>query len=83
MTTQSLQAEDRVLSRFKGELAALYGSNLDRVVLFGSRARGDHVPSSDYDIAVFLKKCPTAGPRLTGSRHSNCPISNGRTSFWT
>ena len=29
---------------------------LDRVVLFGSRARGDARPDSDYDVAVFLKE---------------------------
>ena len=32
----------------------IYGDRLNRVVLFGSRARGDHYPDSDYDIAVFL-----------------------------
>lgn len=26
---------------------------IDKVVLFGSRARGDHSPVSDYDIAIF------------------------------
>jgi uncharacterized protein len=32
----------------------LYGDRLERVVLFGSRARGDAHPGSDYDVAVFL-----------------------------
>lgn len=27
--------------------------NINKVVLFGSRARGDQTPNSDYDIAVF------------------------------
>lgn len=27
--------------------------NIKKVVLFGSRARGDHSPLSDYDIAIF------------------------------
>jgi predicted nucleotidyltransferase len=32
----------------------MYGPRLERVVLFGSRARGDAQPDSDYDVAVFL-----------------------------
>ena len=46
---------DPVLTRFRQALTRLYGDRLDRVVLFGSRARGDAHPQSDYDIAVFLK----------------------------
>ena len=33
----------------------LYGDRLERVVLFGSRARGDAHADSDYDVAVFLR----------------------------
>ncbi len=46
---------DPVLLRFRAALDALYGTRLERVVLFGSRARGDAGPDSDYDVAVFLK----------------------------
>lgn len=49
---------DPVLSRFRDELDRIYGDRLDRVVLFGSRARGDAGPDSDYDVAVFLKNMP-------------------------
>ena len=35
----------------RAALDRLYDESLERVVLFGSRARGD----SDYDVAVFLK----------------------------
>jgi predicted nucleotidyltransferase len=49
-------AIDPVLQRFRAALVALYGPVLDRVVLFGSRARGDAGPESDYDLAVFLKQ---------------------------
>jgi uncharacterized protein len=45
---------DPILTRFHVALAELYGDGLDRVVLFGSRARGDAGPDSDYDVAVFL-----------------------------
>jgi predicted nucleotidyltransferase len=48
-------SDDPVLLRFPKALNDLYGSqNIERVVLFGSRARGDALPDSDYDIAVFL-----------------------------
>jgi predicted nucleotidyltransferase len=46
---------DPVLSRFRAALAELYGARIERVVLYGSRVRGDARPDSDYDIAVFLK----------------------------
>lgn len=48
-------ADDPVLARFKTALDAVYGSRLDRVILFGSRARGQSTAESDYDVAVFLK----------------------------
>jgi predicted nucleotidyltransferase len=32
----------------------VYGGRIERVVLYGSRARGDARPDSDYDVAVFL-----------------------------
>jgi predicted nucleotidyltransferase len=49
------KAIDPVLSRFRAALDKTYGERLERAVLFGSRARGDARPDSDYDIAVFLK----------------------------
>jgi uncharacterized protein len=45
---------DPVLARFRAALDAMYGEQIERVVLFGSRARGDARPDSDYDVAVFL-----------------------------
>jgi uncharacterized protein len=43
------------LTRFRKALDEIYGDNIERVVLFGSRARGDALPDSDYDVAVFLR----------------------------
>ena len=48
-------ASDPILKRFRAALDALYGDRIERVVLFGSRARGDTREDSDYDVAVFLK----------------------------
>jgi len=49
---------DPVLLRFRRALGEMYGDRLDRVVLFGSRARGNAHAESDYDVAVFLKDMP-------------------------
>lgn len=49
---------DPVLRRFRAALDQLYGDRIERVVLFGSRARGEMGPYSDYDVAVFLKSLP-------------------------
>ena len=46
---------DPVLTRFRAAVAQMYGERAERVVLFGSRARGDAKPDSDYDIAVFIE----------------------------
>lgn len=48
-------ADDPVLRRLRTGLETMYGDRLARVVLFGSRARGDHRLDSDYDVAVFLR----------------------------
>jgi uncharacterized protein len=46
--------DDPILKRFRDSLDALYGSRIERVILYGSRARGDARDDSDYDVAVFL-----------------------------
>ena len=48
-------ADDPILKRFRAALHEIYGDRIERVVLFGSRARGDARDDSDYDVAVFLK----------------------------
>ena len=44
-----------ILKRFRAALDEMYGGRLERVVLFGSRARGDAQEDLDYDVAVFLR----------------------------
>lgn len=46
----------RAARRFVERIAPLYA--IDRVILFGSRARQTHHPESDADIAVVLKGAP-------------------------
>lgn len=53
MTAETLN--DPVIARFRAALSEVYRERLERVVLFGSRARGDASPDSDYDFAVFLR----------------------------
>lgn len=57
---------DPILARFRAALDEVYGERVERVVLFGSRARGDARPDSDYDVAVFLRNSagfwPETGP---------------------
>jgi uncharacterized protein (UPF0332 family)/predicted nucleotidyltransferase len=48
-------AADPVLRRFRAALDEIYGDRVERIVLFGSRARGQAHAESDYDVAVFLK----------------------------
>jgi predicted nucleotidyltransferase len=51
-------SDDPVLQLFRAALQDIYGSRIERVVLFGSRARGDAREDSDYDVAVFLRDLP-------------------------
>lgn len=58
MATTAL--DDPILKRFHTTVSEIYGDRLERVVLYGSRARGDAQPDSDYDIAVFLHDIDTS-----------------------
>ncbi len=53
--------DDPILSRFRSALNQTYGERIEHVVLFGSHARGDARPDSDYDVAVFLKDLESFG----------------------
>lgn len=56
MTVQSIH--DPVLARFRADLQSMYGNRIARIVMFGSRARGDAAADADYDVALFLNEVP-------------------------
>jgi uncharacterized protein len=62
--TASPGAPDVVLARFREELVAAFGDRIERVILYGSRARGDARPDSDYDVAIFLRDFADRWPEM-------------------
>lgn len=48
--------EKEIIKRFKAEVEKALGDRLDRVVLFGSRARGEAEPDSDFDFLVTVRR---------------------------
>ena len=54
MCMNKIAVLDPVLVRLKSELTGLYGPRLKQILLYGSRARGDHSDDSDYDVLVVL-----------------------------
>jgi uncharacterized protein len=45
----------KILAELRERLTDLYGDRLDRLILYGSQARGDAEPDSDIDVLVVLK----------------------------
>ena len=44
-----------VINQFKTVIHNIYGDRLDKIVMYGSRARGDFKEDSDFDFLVILK----------------------------
>jgi len=47
---------DEALNCFVSNIKKHLGSRLKRIILFGSRARGDENPDSDYDFLIVLDR---------------------------
>jgi len=56
--------DDPVLARFRQAVDDIFGHRIERIVLFGSRARGEAGEDSDYDIAVFLRNFTERWPEV-------------------
>lgn len=46
--------ESQAIAAFRTQMTKRYGNRFKGLVLFGSRARRDHLPESDMDIGVIL-----------------------------
>lgn len=44
----------QILDELRARLEEIYGPRLDRVILYGSHARGEATPDSDIDILIVL-----------------------------
>ncbi len=50
---------DMALNKLVEGILEIYGESVERIVLYGSTARGTNTPESDIDIAVMLRSAPT------------------------
>lgn len=48
--------EKKLIEKFKSNIEALLGKDKVKLILFGSKARGDFDRHSDIDIAIIVKK---------------------------
>jgi len=52
--------QDDALQRFMQQIREQLGNHLKQVILFGSRARGEDVPGSDYDCLIIVDEVTKA-----------------------
>ena len=43
-----------ILKKYVDEVKKIYGSHLQKIILYGSYARGDYTPDSDVDIMILV-----------------------------
>ena len=46
--------QDEILNIFKTKINRALKNRVKKIILFGSRARGDNAPDSDYDVLLVL-----------------------------
>jgi predicted nucleotidyltransferase len=58
-----VRPEEDLAARYRERVLRTFGDRVERIVLYGSRARGDPHDESDWDIAVFLDHEPNDADR--------------------
>jgi len=48
--------EEKIIKQFKKQLLQEYPGQIISIIVYGSKARGDHQPESDIDVLVIVKK---------------------------
>lgn len=66
-----------IILQFKHAAHNIYGEHLDKIVLYGSRARGDFKDDSDFDFLVVIKD-----GNLTSSKDADAKISDFVYDVW-
>lgn len=54
----------QIVGEAKALIEAEYGPRLDRIILYGSQARGDAIDGSDVDLLVVLRGAVSAGAEI-------------------
>lgn len=64
-----------LLQQVRARLEAVYGTRLDRVVLYGSFARGTVTRDSDIDLLVILRDRVISGEDRRAAIHALYPLT--------
>ncbi|MCD6327318.1 nucleotidyltransferase domain-containing protein [bacterium] len=70
MTVQAIK--DPALSAFEAAIRERLGEHLKKIILFGSRARGDNDPESDYDILLVVDEVTPDVKRISLDVSGEC-----------
>ncbi len=73
MKTQS--PTRHILDEYHQKLIAIFGNDLDSIVLYGSQARGDAVDGSDIDVLCIMNKPVDYGDLIKRTSEVTAQIS--------
>jgi uncharacterized protein len=54
-SSMTQDSREHILVELRERLRAVLGDRLQRMILFGSMARGDHTDQSDMDVAIIIR----------------------------